>query len=113
MGSLMGLFQIIPRMSCMITIPCFKRSTENGTMKYFTIQLVILLCFFSGYAKAQNKDSVHKAKHRFSVYLGAGPNYYFNNLPLGKNHVNVVNYSFVCRFMWEPEHFLSLGVETG
>jgi hypothetical protein len=52
-------------------------------------------------------------KHPFSIYAGFGPNIYFNNLVVAKNHVNVFNYSFVGRFMWEPEHFLSLGLETG
>lgn len=51
--------------------------------------------------------------HRFTLYAGLGPNYYFNNLVLAKSQVNEINYSFVTRFMWEPEHFLSLGFETG
>ncbi|MBL7864091.1 MAG: hypothetical protein JNK10_04400 [Cyclobacteriaceae bacterium] len=51
--------------------------------------------------------------HRWTVYGGIGPNYYFNNLETASQHVTEVNYSFVTRIMWEPEHFLSLGFETG
>ena len=82
-------------------------------MKYFTIPLFISICLFSIQVMGQKPDSAHKARHRFAVYAGVGPNVYFNNLQLANNYVNVVNYSVVTRIMWEPEHFLSLGLETG
>lgn len=50
---------------------------------------------------------------KFSLYAGLGPNYYLNNLTLAKDKVKEFNYSFVARFMWEPEYFLSIGFETG
>lgn len=52
-------------------------------------------------------------KHRFTVYAGIGPNYYFNNLVIRKDLVNELNYSFVGRIMWEPEHRMSVGIEVG
>lgn len=52
-------------------------------------------------------------KHKWTVYGGVGPNYYLNNLVRGNARVNEFNYSFVARLMWEPQYFLSLGVETG
>ena len=88
-------------------------SAENGTMKYCRTQIVILVCLFSVHAMAQNEDTAHHRVHKFAIYAGGGPNYYFNNLQLAKNHASVYNYSIVGRIMWEPEHFLSLGLETG
>ena len=58
-------------------------------------------------------DGAKPGKHKFSFYGGVGPNYYINNLVLSKDLVRPFNYSFVGRFMWEPEHFLSLGLESG
>jgi hypothetical protein len=71
---------------------------------------VLLFCFLSFQVSAQMESTM---KHRFTVYAGVGPNYYFNNLVIFKNYVNEFNYSFVGRIMWEPEHRLSLGIETG
>jgi hypothetical protein len=73
--------------------------------------IVICLCAIT--CAAQTKDQSHVKKHRFALYAGIGPNYYFNNLVLGKKLVNDWNYSFVGRFMWEPEHILSVGIESG
>ena len=77
------------------------------------LYIIILITCFSVSATAQTSDAQKAKKHPFSLYLGFGPNVYFNNLVVAKNHVNVFNYSLVGRFMWEPEHFLSLGIETG
>lgn len=78
-----------------------------GSHKVLT---VLLLCLVSFQAAAQMDSS---RKHRFTIYGGVGPNYYFNNLVVAKNFVNEFNYSFVGRIMWEPEHRLSLGIESG
>jgi hypothetical protein len=64
-------------------------------------------------AIAQTDNSSQSGEHHFAIYGGLGPNYYFNNLVIGKNLVNDFNYSIVGRFMWEPGHLLSVGVETG
>jgi hypothetical protein len=78
-----------------------------GSHKVLT---AVLLCFMSLQVTAQMDGTM---KHRFTIYGGVGPNYYFNNLAIFKNNVNELNYSFVGRIMWEPEHRLSLGIETG
>jgi hypothetical protein len=62
---------------------------------------------------AQSSEAVPPIEHRWTLYGGIGPNFYFNNLEVGKDRVNEVNYSFIARMMWEPEHKLSLGFETG
>src|SRR4051794_22074063 len=72
-----------------------------------------LICCSVVHGLAQSTVSVPEKYHPFTLYVGAGPNYYFNNLVLAKDKVNEVNYSIVGRLMWEPKHKLSLGVETG
>jgi hypothetical protein len=62
---------------------------------------------------ALNSNAQSNKEHRFAFYAGAGPNFYFNNLVLAKEKVNELNYSVVGRLMWEPEHNLSLGIESG
>ena len=62
---------------------------------------------------AQTTNAKAAKVHRWVVYGGIGPNYYFNNLDLASKRVNELNYAFVARLMWEPEYFLSLGFETG
>ena len=64
-------------------------------------------------ATAQNESVPAKKDRHFTFYGGIGPSYYFNNLVVGKQGVHELSYSVVGRFMWEPEHFLSLGFETG
>jgi hypothetical protein len=54
------------------------------------------------------------AYHKFVVYAGAGPGYFFNNLVVAKDQVRPWQYAFAARVMWEPEHSdLSLGIQTG
>ena len=72
-----------------------------------------IICFLSLALVAQTGAPAKTKKHKWAVYAGIGPNYYFNNLVVGKDLVKPFNYSFVFRFMWEPEHFLSLGIESG
>jgi hypothetical protein len=61
----------------------------------------------------QTNDQQHPKKRRFVLYAGVGPNYYFNNLKTEHDLVNSFNYSVVGRLMWEPEHLLSVGIESG
>jgi len=74
--------------------------------------LGLWICIFSAQAFAQSTSSDKKIRH-WVFYGGIGPNIYFNNLVLAKDQVNVLNYSFVGRIMWEPEHRLSIGFESG
>ena len=74
------------------------------------------LVFLSTALAAQTNshtDSPGKSQNNFGLYAGFGPNYYFNNLVLAKQFVNEFNYSISASIMWEPEHRLSLGLETG
>lgn len=51
--------------------------------------------------------------NNWSVGAGVGWFHYINTLDIGKDlaEVNHVGYTF--RFMWEPEHRLALGLESG
>jgi len=63
--------------------------------------------------QAQTENTAPVKKDHFALYAGIGPNIYFNNLVLAKDNVNEFNYSFAGRIMWEPEHLISLGIESG
>ena len=78
--------------------------------KWILLLAVACLCLDT---LAQEKSPVQAKPHKFAFYLGVGPNIYFNNLVLAKDYVKETNYSIVGRIMWEPEHLLSLGIETG
>ncbi len=85
------------------------------SMKIFFLTILIAIGIgITSKGNAQELPTVNKKKkHKYSLYMGVGPNYYFNNLVLAKDYVRELNYSFVTRFMWEPEFFVSLGFETG
>ncbi|WCT14943.1 outer membrane beta-barrel protein [Mucilaginibacter jinjuensis] len=73
--------------------------------------MVLIVCTVN--AVGQTPDYSKPKKSNFAVYAGLGPNYYFNNLEIGKGYINKFNYSWTGRVMWEPGHLLSLGIETG
>ena len=83
-------------------------------MTLHKILIGILFCGVALGGNAQTTDSTSLNKnHRWALYAGVGPNYYFNNLVVGKNKVNEINYAYTGRLMWEPEFFLSVGLEVG
>ncbi len=114
----MAFFQIIRLMLFTIFILCFnlnmdclKNIFKKGAITKFTIGIVC--CFFSLPGFAQTSNAIKVKEHKFALYGGGGPSFYFNNLVLAQNNVHPLNYSFTGRIMWEPGHLLSLGVETG
>ncbi|MEJ0056312.1 MAG: hypothetical protein WDN75_12015 [Bacteroidota bacterium] len=50
---------------------------------------------------------------RMSIQVGTGWTHYYNNLVIGHNSVKNDYLGSSLRIMWEPEHRLSIGVETG
>lgn len=77
------------------------------------IIVVFGICCWAVSSVAQTEGHAKIKKHKFALYAGIGPNYYFNNLIIGKDLVNEFNYSFAAKLMWEPEHLLSVGIESG
>ncbi|HEY2649163.1 MAG TPA: hypothetical protein VGI38_08205, partial [Puia sp.] len=83
-------------------------------MRIHTLILAISFCLISGITLAQNGEGETGPYHKFSVYAGAGPSYFFNNLVTSKDDVSSFKYAISARLMWEPQHsFVALGFETG
>src|SRR6188768_1578291 len=79
-------------------------------------KIILITIFFLAVTvqlKAQTTTEPLTKPFHHSLYVGVGPNFYFNNLVIAKDYVKEFNYSFAFRFMWEPEHLLSLGIESG
>src|ERR1700709_2495257 len=79
-------------------------------------RLIIVLSFslITERSLAQNGEGETGKYHKFTVYAGAGPSYFFNNLVILKDDVSNFKYALSARFMWEPQHsFVALGFETG
>ncbi len=82
------------------------------SMRFHKLFVGLLVCC-AALGEVSAQASAPAKKHRWTVYGGIGPNYYFNNLERAADKVTELNYSFVARLMWEPEYFLSIGFETG
>lgn len=83
-------------------------------MRIQKLIIALTICFIAIRTTAQNGAGETGKYHKFSVYAGVGPSYFFNNLQVFKDDVNSFNYAISARFMWEPiGSFLSLGFETG
>ena len=83
-------------------------------MRIYKLLIALVFCFLTGKSFAQNGEGETGKYHKFSVYAGAGPSYFFNNLVLLKDGVSSFKYAISARIMWEPQHsFVSLGFETG
>jgi hypothetical protein len=83
-------------------------------MRIYKLLIALIFCFLTGKSFAQNGEGETGKYHKFSVYAGAGPSYFFNNLVILKDGVSSFKYAISARFMWEPQHsFVSLGFETG
>jgi hypothetical protein len=87
-------------------------NTMNTIQTLVLSMAMLLAAFLPGDLLAQSAETPKKS-HRWAVYGGLGPNIYLNNLEIAADRVKPLNYTFVARLMWEPEYFLSLGVETG
>jgi hypothetical protein len=68
------------------------------------------LVFISFGLMAQPKEGRSAS---FSVSGGVGMVHYINTLKVGANSIDEDHGCFSFRVMWEPEHRLSLGVESG
>ena len=70
--------------------------------------VLIIVCIVTGQAHGQGKKT-----YNFSVSTGAGLFHYINTLNSGASNVTENNACFSFRLMWEPEHRISLGIESG
>lgn len=83
-------------------------------MRIRNLIIILSACLVVNRSFAQTQEKSAEKYRPFSIYVGAGPSYFFNNVVAFKNDVNPWGYEFSARFMWEPRNsFLSLGFETG
>lgn len=80
--------------------------------------IIVLLFLFAGSSLYSQKSDSLKVKRKlklnhYSLTIGVGWTHYINTLVIGKEdaYTNSAGVSF--KFFWEPEHRLSLGLETG
>lgn len=83
-------------------------------MRIHRLFIALLFCFVTGKSFAQNGEGETGKYHKFTIYAGAGPSYFINNLEILKEGVSAFKYAISARLMWEPQHsFVALGFETG
>ena len=73
----------------------------------------LVLIFFTLVVFSQQKDSVKVRLNHYTFTVGAGWSHYINNLENGDQNMKNDFAALSFRFFWEPEHRLSLGLETG
>jgi hypothetical protein len=83
-------------------------------MRIHKLIIAVSFSLITGRAMAQNGEGETGKYHKFSLYAGAGPSYFINNLVIQKDDVSNFKYAISARVMWEPQHsFVALGFETG
>jgi len=71
-----------------------------------------LLTFFFAFASKGGAQTATEPIYHFNLYLGVGPQKYFNDMDydnLNDDRPAV----FTARLMWQPEHILRIGLESG
>jgi hypothetical protein len=71
---------------------------------------VVLLIMFSTFA-ARNYSQESVSDYQVNINLGLGYSYYLTSLKYENLHDNP--FIITGRFMWKPEHLLSIGIESG
>lgn len=69
-----------------------------------TLSLIVIL---TGIATSQSKDSL------YSLNLEAGAGYSYHLTDLDIPDINLHGFNGTLRIMWQPEHLLRIGLETG
>jgi hypothetical protein len=76
-------------------------------VKHILAMLLMFIVTTTG--RAQEMDTTL----RLSVMAGIGWTHYFNNLTIGREGLKGNSLGASFRLMWEPEHRLSIGIESG
>ncbi len=78
-------------------------------------QLIIFLLILSvaTVGQAAKKDSTKVSLNHYSLTVGIGWSHYINTLEIGKDEATTNSLGVSLKFFWEPEHRLSLGLESG
>lgn len=81
-------------------------------MRYLLFILLSGMTLFNPLFSQENNKKSEKLNH-YSLALGLGWTHYINTLEIGKEQAKTNSPGVSFRFFWEPEHRLSLGLETG
>jgi len=83
--------------------------------KYLLI--ILLLLFMGPPVFSQTNDSLRAKRklklNHYSLTIGLGWTHYINSLEIGKENATINSAGVSFKFFWEPEHRLSLGLESG
>jgi hypothetical protein len=79
--------------------------------KQVIVILLIILLVPSSFAV--KRDSTKVSLNHYSLTIGAGWTHYINSLVIGKDNATINSAGLSLKFFWEPEHRLSLGLESG
>jgi len=79
----------------------------------FVLIFMILFGITSAYSQEKKDTIVKKRLNYYSLTIGTGWSHYINSMELGKENAKEDFIDLSLRFLWEPEHRLSLGLETG
>ncbi len=77
------------------------------------IILILLLFLMSATVHAAKKDTTKVSQNHYSLAVGVGWAHYINTLVVAKSLAKTNSAGISMKFFWEPEHRLSLGLETG
>jgi len=75
--------------------------------------IILLLVFLTLAVFSQQPGTDKPRLNHYSVTIGIGWTHYINNMDYGDNNIHKDFAGVSCKFFWEPEHRLSLGLETG
>lgn len=75
--------------------------------------IFVIFLFLSCTGFSQHADSVKARKNYYSLTAGVGWAHYINSLEIGKDNATINSIGISVKFFWEPEHRLSLGLESG
>ncbi len=79
--------------------------------KLFIIGLLVVFPALAVFS--QKHDSLNVKLNHYSLAIGLGWVHYINTLEIGADNATINSPGLSMRFFWEPEHRLSLGLETG
>ncbi len=74
---------------------------------------LVLSLFLSYSGFSQRADSIRVKNNHYSLAVGLGWAHYINTLEIGKDNATINSFGLSLKFFWEPEHRLSLGLESG
>ncbi len=83
------------------------------TMIKHIVPLLLLLFLLNNPLPAQKSDTTRRSLNHYSLAIGFGWAHYINSLEIGKAEATIDHPGISLKFYWEPEHRLSLGLESG